>query len=223
MILHIVVISITVPKCLFNKKNMEIVKAEYVASYVREEQCPNDDMPEFAFIGRSNVGKSSLINTITGRKDLAKVSKQPGKTQKLNFFNIEDAWYLVDLPGYGYAKTPKKLREEWIKMIKFYLKNRQKLALAFVLLDSRHTLQKIDLEFLTWCGEVGLPIAIIYTKCDKPSEWELNKNLTSIRNGVLQFWEEMPPQFMSSSNTNQGREEILTYITDIVKTIQEAE
>lgn len=196
---------------------MEIIKAEYLASYVREDQCPKDEMLEFAFIGRSNVGKSSLINMLTGRKDLAKVSKQPGKTQKLNFFTIDESWYLVDLPGYGYAKISQKTREEWGKMIKYYLRMRQKLALAFVLLDARHKIQKVDLEFLNWCGTVGLPIAIVYTKCDKVSAWELDKNTTSVRTAMLESWEEMPQEFYSSSNTAQGKDDILAYIHQVLQ------
>jgi GTP-binding protein len=199
---------------------MEIIKAEYIASFVREEQCPKEDIPEFAFIGRSNVGKSSLINMLTKKSDLAKVSKQPGKTQKLNYFLIDNKWHLVDLPGYGYAKVSKNLREEWGRMIKYYLRVRQQLSAAFVLLDARQTAQKVDIEFINWCGSVEVPIVIIYTKCDKVNDYQLDKNINSIRKALLETWEEMPTEFFSSALASKGREEILSFIDDIVKNYQ---
>jgi GTP-binding protein len=196
---------------------MEIKNAEYVASYVREDQCPQGNIPEFAFIGRSNVGKSSLINMITNKKELAKVSKQPGKTQKLNYFIIDQTWYLVDLPGYGYAKVSKKQREEWGRMIKYYLRVRQQLTAAFVLLDARQTVQKIDVEFINWCGSAQVPIIILYTKCDKVNDYQLNKNITSIRSAILETWEEMPKEYFTSALNSSGKEDILGLISDLIK------
>jgi GTP-binding protein len=196
---------------------MEIKNAEYVASYVREDQCPQGNIPEFAFIGRSNVGKSSLINMITNKKELAKVSKQPGKTQKLNYFLIDQTWYLVDLPGYGYAKVSKKQREEWGRMIKYYLRVRQQLTAAFVLLDARQSVQKIDVEFINWCGSAQVPIIILYTKCDKVNDFQLNKNITSIRSAILETWEEMPKEYFTSALNSSGKEDILGLISDLIK------
>jgi GTP-binding protein len=195
---------------------MEIIKAEYLASFVREDQCPKDGKKEFAFIGRSNVGKSSLINMLTRKKELAKVSKQPGKTQKINYFTVDDSWYLVDLPGYGFAKVSKTTREEWSRMIKYYLRVRQPLATAFVLIDSRQSVQKVDLDFLNWCGSMSVPIVIVYTKCDKVNDYQLDKNISSLRNAMLETWEEMPQEFFTSSNTNQGREAILDFIGELI-------
>ena len=196
---------------------MEIINAVYTASYVREDQCPAGMTPEFAFIGRSNVGKSSLINMLTNKKDLAKVSKQPGKTQKLNFFEIDNSWNLVDLPGYGYAKVSKKQREEWGKMIKYYLRVRKQLAVAFVLLDARQTAQKIDVEFINWCGSAGVPIVLVYTKCDKVNDFQLNKNISSIRNAVMETWEEMPAEYFTSAQSNKGKEELLNFIGQVIE------
>ncbi|MCB0647044.1 MAG: YihA family ribosome biogenesis GTP-binding protein [Saprospiraceae bacterium] len=195
---------------------MEINSGTYLASYVREEQCPQGEIPEIAFIGRSNVGKSSLINMLCGMKDLAKTSKQPGKTQKLNYFVINESWHLVDLPGYGYAKISQKTREEWSKMIRYYLRHRKQLYTAFVLIDARHTLQKIDEEFVNWCGAEGIPIAIIYTKADKTKEKELEYNIRKIEEKFLKTWEELPRRFITSSISNMGREEILAYIDEVI-------
>jgi GTP-binding protein len=195
---------------------MDIIKAEYTASYVREDQCPKDGKKEFAFIGRSNVGKSSLINMLTKKKELAKVSKQPGKTQKLNYFIIDEAWYLVDLPGYGFAKVSKTTREEWSRMIKYFLRVREPLCTAFVLIDSRQIAQKVDIEFLNWCGSNGVPITIVYTKCDKVNDYQLQKNIGSLRSAMLETWEELPQEFFTSANNNLGREEILAYIGEIL-------
>lgn len=195
---------------------MKVKKAEYFGSYHKEEICPKDNKPEFAFIGRSNVGKSSLINMLLDRKELARVSKEPGKTQSLNFYSINDAWYVVDLPGYGYAKTSKKMRESWGHMIKYYLKNRNTLVTAFVLIDSRHTLQSIDKEFLEWCGENGVPFNIIYTKADKNKELELKKNIESIENELLETWENLPQRFISSADERTGKEDILSFIGDLL-------
>ena len=204
-------ISKSVPK-------MEITSSEYIASYVREDQCPQGDMPEIAFIGRSNVGKSSLINMLCDKKDLAKTSKQPGKTQKLNFFIINEQWHLVDLPGYGYAKISQKTREEWCEMIMYYLRNRKQLYIAFVLLDARHTIQKIDEEFVNWCGTEGIPIALVYTKTDKVKKEELDYNIGKIETKLSAFWEELPPRFFTSANTTAGKEELLSFVEKILNT-----
>lgn len=196
---------------------MEISSANYLASYVREDQCPQGDVPEIAFIGRSNVGKSSLINTLCEMKDLAKTSKQPGKTQKLNFFLINESWHLVDLPGYGYAKISQKTREEWSKMIRYYLRNRRQLYTAFVLIDVRHTLQKIDEEFINWCGAEGIPIALVYTKADKTDAKELAYNISQIEEKLMRAWDELPPRFVTSSVNKSGKEEILNYIDEVIR------
>ena len=196
---------------------MKVKQAEYFGSYHKEEICPKDNKPEFAFICRSNVGKSSLINMLLDKKELARVSKEPGKTQSLNFYTINNEWYIVDLPGYGYAKTSKKMRESWGSMIKYYLKNRNTLVTAFVLIDSRHTSQSIDREFLQWCGENGVPFNIIYTKTDKTKELELKKNIESIENELLKSWEELPTRFLSSADERIGKEEILSFIGDLLK------
>jgi GTP-binding protein len=195
---------------------LKISKVEYKGSFHKESLCPQDRKPEFAFIGRSNVGKSSLINLIMDRKDLARVSKQPGKTQSLNFFEVNEQWHLVDLPGYGYAKTSHSNRDNWIRMIHYYLKNRQQLSIAFLLLDSRHTFQKIDHEFINWCGENQVPIALIYTKCDKVKLLERNANIKTVHNALLEDWEELPKEFITSSEERIGREEILNYVEKII-------
>jgi GTP-binding protein len=185
---------------------------DFIGSYSRESQCPNSTLPEFAFIGRSNVGKSSLINMLTGRKEIARVSKEPGKTQLINFFEVEHQWHLVDLPGYGYAKISKKKREEWEKMIERYLVTRQQLCTAFVLLDIRHALQKIDLEFINWLGERQVPWNIIYTKADKLKKREIEQNVQRIESELLKYWDGLPQAFVSSSTTKMGREEIIEFI-----------
>ena len=187
----------------------------FVGSFSSENQCPKSPLPEYAFIGRSNVGKSSLINMLTGRKDIAKVSKQPGKTQLINFFKVEEEWHLVDLPGYGFAKISKKKRAEWEKMIERYLIMRRQLFTAFVLLDIRHPLQKIDLEFINWLGERSIPWNIIYTKADKLKPREVEKHVKIIQDGLLEHWSDLPHQFVSSSNSRRGREEILQFIRDL--------
>lgn len=196
---------------------MEIDEVLYVASYNRESQCPKDARPEFAFIGRSNVGKSSLINMLTNRKDLAKVSKTPGKTQMLNYFDVEGKWYLVDLPGYGYARVSQKLKADWEKMIHYYLKNRSALQCAFVLIDSRHTLQEIDRDFIKWCGSNDVPFVIVYTKVDKLKRAIINDNIKSIQQSLKEEWDELPTQFITSSEKFQGRKEILSFIDQIIK------
>lgn len=195
---------------------MKIKQVDYFASYHKEEICPKDNKPEFAFIGRSNVGKSSLINMLIDRRDLARVSKEPGKTQSLNYYIVNNDWYLVDLPGYGFAKTSKSMRESWGKMIKDYLIKRKTLVTAFVLIDSRHTLQKIDKEFLEWCGENEVPFNIIYTKADKNKALALQSNIESIENELLNTWEELPNRFVSSAEEKKGKEDILSFIGDLL-------
>jgi GTP-binding protein len=197
---------------------MNLKDITFVASYQKESTCPKDERPEFAFIGRSNVGKSSLINMLTGRKGLAKVSVTPGKTQLLNFFDIDNTWYLVDLPGYGYARTSKTTKSGFQKMIETYLKVRSTLYSAFVLIDIRHPLQKIDKEFLDWCGENEVPFCLIFTKSDKISKNKVVDHVNVILNELSKTWEHLPPYIITSSETKLGREEVLTYISKALKT-----
>jgi GTP-binding protein len=197
---------------------MHLSNVSFKGSYNRESQCPKDNRPEFAFIGRSNVGKSSLINMLTQRKELAKVSKTPGKTQMLNYFNVEDQWYLVDLPGYGYARVSQTTRADWEKMIYYFLRNRQTLQCAFILLDSRHELQVIDRNFINWCGQNAVPIALIYTKIDKLKPNEVEQNISKIQNSLLEEWEELPKQFTTSAEKHIGRETVLSFISEVVHT-----
>jgi len=193
-----------------------VESAKYVASYPKISKCPITKIPEYAFIGRSNVGKSSLINMLTGRRELAKVSKKPGKTQMINYFLIDQKWHLVDLPGYGYAVASKKTRAKWGKMIENYLSKREILQCAFVLLDSNIPAQKIDIEFLNWMGEQRIPFVIVYTKIDRARRiGEAEENIKKIQAELLEYWEELPQQFITSSNKATGREEILSFIGDI--------
>lgn len=196
---------------------MKIKSAEFVISNTNPQLCPKPDKPEYAFIGRSNVGKSSLINTLTERKSLAKTSTTPGKTQLINHFLINDEWYLVDLPGYGYAKSSKKLREKWDGFIRQYLNNRSNLIYTFVLLDSRLKPQKIDLEFMEMLGIKGIPFVMIFTKLDKLSSSAANKNLTAYKKEMLKAWEELPPIILTSSSSKMGREEVLELIENTNK------
>jgi len=191
---------------------MKISKAVFIKSADGLKTCPPPKAHEFAFIGRSNVGKSSLINMLTGNGKLAKVSATPGKTQTLNFFNINDRWNLVDLPGYGYAKTGKSKREGFASMIIDYCTKRDSLVCLFVLLDLRLPLQKIDLEFLTWCGEKNVPFCIIYTKADKLSKSEQMRNMQSIENELLKHWDELPNTIMTSAEKGMGKEDVLDFI-----------
>lgn len=193
---------------------MQVKSAEFVKSSAETSQCPESSLPEYAFIGRSNVGKSSLINMLTDRKGLAKISGTPGKTQLINHFIINDNWYLVDLPGYGYAKVSKKLRKEFNKIITDYLINRQNLVCVFMLIDSRHEPLKNDLEFITWLGENEVPFVLTFTKTDKLTSSELNKNLKSYKSKLLQEWESLPKIISTSSTTKIGKEEILNFIEE---------
>lgn len=191
---------------------MDIKKAEFVISAAKLSQCPTDGKPEFAFIGRSNVGKSSLINMLTGRKGLAKTSATPGKTLLINHFNIDDSWYIVDLPGYGYAKQSRKVREGIDKMIDSYMLNREELVNVFLLIDIRHDPQKIDRAFMDWLGENGIPFAIVFTKADKLGPVRARMNAEKYLKTLLDVWEELPPHFITSSENRTGKEQLLEYI-----------
>ncbi len=197
---------------------MAIRKAEFVCSSERLEQCPKDGRAEVAFIGRSNVGKSSLINMLTQVNGLAKVSGMPGKTRLINHFLVNDTWYLVDLPGYGYAQASHKLRAGFERMIRSYILERENLYCLFVLVDARHEPLKQDLEFIQWAGENGVPLAIVFTKCDKLTTRELETNRTLYQQKLLDFWEECPPLFTTSSTSALGREELEAYIESFITT-----
>lgn len=194
---------------------MEIKSANFVISNTDVRKCPEGNLPEYAFIGRSNVGKSSLINMLTQKKGLAMTSQTPGKTLLINHFLINNDWYLVDLPGYGYAQRGKEGRENIRRIIESYILNREQLTNLFVLLDCRHEAQKIDLEFMEWLGENGIPFSIIFTKIDKISKGKLKENFDKYKAKLLESWEELPPVFFSSSEKKEGRDEILSYIDDI--------
>ena len=198
---------------------MVIKSAEFVISNSRVEKCPTTGLPEYAFIGRSNVGKSSLINMLTARKGLAMTSQKPGKTQLINHFIINDAWYLVDLPGYGYARLGKDSRDSLRRMIEDYVLERKELVLLFVLLDCRHEPQKIDLEFIQWLGEEGVPFALVFTKVDKLSKGRLAANVEAYKAKLHEEWEELPPIFVTSSEERMGRDELLGYIEEINTTL----
>ena len=195
---------------------MLIKTAEFVISSARADQCPpTEGRPEYAFIGRSNVGKSSLINMLTGRKKLAMTSSTPGKTMLINHFSINNEWFLVDLPGYGYAKRGKKEMEKLRNLIEYYVLERKELTCLFVLIDSRLTPQRIDLEFIQWLGEEGVPFSIIFTKADKNKTGELRKNVNRFLDELRKEWEELPPHFVTSSAQGRGRDEVLDYIDQI--------
>ena len=217
---------------------MKITSAEYTISSARVEQCPAGELPEFAFIGRSNVGKSSLINMLTGREHLAKTSATPGKTILINHFLIKSQrttdngqqskghspsgekegghWYLVDLPGYGYARRGQKQRDELQRMITGYILRREQMMNLFLLIDARHEPQRIDLEFIEWLGENGIPFSIVFTKADKLSKGKLAGNIKHYMSELSNWWEELPPHFITSSETKQGKEELLDYIESII-------
>jgi GTP-binding protein len=194
---------------------VEITTAEFICSNTDYTKCPPATMPEYAFIGRSNVGKSSLINMLTGKKKLAKTSSTPGKTQLINHFIINENWYLVDLPGYGYAKASKKERAKWEKFIQDYLLKRENLMCVFVLIDSRLEAQKIDLEFMEWLGKKQVPFVICFTKTDKESQRIINKNIANYKKKMLETWDALPDMFITSSEKQIGKEEVLTYIDEI--------
>jgi GTP-binding protein len=194
---------------------MEIKTAEFIISNTDFRICPGGGLPEYAFIGRSNVGKSSLINMLTNRKGLAMTSSKPGKTLLINHFLINKNWYLVDLPGYGYATAGKSTREKLKKIIEGYILFREELTSLFLLLDCRHEPQKIDLEFMEWLGISGIPFSIVFTKSDKLSRSQLNDSLNKYKEKLLESWEELPPLFVTSSEKAEGRTELLAYISGI--------
>jgi len=198
---------------------MVITSAEFIISNSRVEKCPTTGLPEYAFIGRSNVGKSSLINMLTGRKGLAMTSQKPGKTQLINHFLINRDWYLVDLPGYGYARLSRDGRDGLRRMIEDYILERTELVCLFVLLDSRLEPQRIDLEFIEWLGEEGIPFALVFTKADKLSKGKLAANIAAYKERLLQQWEELPPLFITSAEARLGRDELLSYIDGINKSL----
>lgn len=198
---------------------MIIKSAEFVISNTDVKKCPASTLPEYAFIGRSNVGKSSLINMLTQRKGLAMTSQKPGKTQLINHFLINNEWHLVDLPGYGFARVGQSNRERLKSIIEDYILEREQLTNLFILLDCRHEPQKIDLEFIEWAGENGVPFALVFTKADKLSKGKLASNIEAYKQTLLESWEELPPIFITSSEAKEGREELLNYIEDINKTI----
>ena len=198
---------------------MNITSAEFVISNSRADMCPDTSIPEYAFIGRSNVGKSSLINMLTGRKSLAMTSATPGKTMLINHFLINKEWHLVDLPGYGYAKRGKKAMQQLQNIIEYYILERKQLTCLFVLIDSRLTPQKIDLEFIEWLGENGVPFSIVFTKADKLTRAQLNTNIEAYKARLLEQWEELPTMFVTSSDRAIGRTELLSYIDEINKSL----
>lgn len=202
-------------------KKMKIKSVNFVKSSSKWQECPEPNLPEYAFIGRSNVGKSSLINAMMNHKDLAKTSQTPGKTQLINHFLVNENWYLTDLPGYGYAKVSKSIRKDFEKLITNYILNRKNLVHLFVLVDIRHNPQKIDLEFMEWCGENGISFSIIFTKSDKLKPNAINKNISEYEKILLETWEELPNIFITSAEKKEGCEEILDYIDEANEIVSE--
>lgn len=198
----------------FFKRYIMIIKTvEFVKSSEKWQNCPEPTLAEYAFIGRSNVGKSSLINAMMNRKDLAKTSQTPGKTQLINHFIVNDEWFLTDLPGYGYAKVSKVQRKDFEKLITNYILNRKNLVNLFVLVDIRHSPQKIDLEFMEWCGESGVPFSIVFTKADKLKPGAVKANVEKYHEEMLKFWDELPQSFITSAEKKEGGDDILKLIT----------
>ena len=202
---------------------MKVQDARYVMSNSDYMKCPDPVLPEYAFIDRSNVGKSSLINMLTGKKALAKTSQQPGKTQLINHFIVNEIWYLVDLPGYGYAKVAKTEREKWEKMINDYLYNRPNLICTFVLIDVRHSPLAVDLEFMAQLGEAGIPFHIIFTKADKLKAGQVSTQVEAYKKKLADIWEETPPMFVTSAEKNEGRDPILQTIEAYNKAFQNSQ
>ena len=200
---------------------MPIQQAEYLQSAVDWRKCPPPTLPEYAFIGRSNVGKSSLINMLTNNSSLAKTSSKPGKTQTINHFLIDKSWFLVDLPGYGYASVSKTQREKWVGMIDHYLTRRENMQLVFVLIDSRLEPQNNDINFINKLGENGVPFALVFTKTDKISNSKVQRNVQLFKNKMLETWEEIPPYFLTSAETGKGREELYDYICELNAALQQ--
>lgn len=211
---HLILLAKSIYK-LF--QNLSIIKmnVQFKGSFPKESQCPTEMMPEYAFIGRSNVGKSSLINMLCQQKSLAKVSATPGKTQMINFFEVDKVWNLVDLPGYGYAKISKKHRSSLKKMMSVYFEKRQQLMCTFVLIDANVPPQKIDIEFINQFGEWGLPFVIVFTKTDRLKPKQLGENIAKIEEALLEHWSELPQRFYTSSTKGEGREPILNFIHSI--------
>ena len=200
---------------------MVIKTAEFVKSSGKWQDCPEPNLPEYAFIGRSNVGKSSLINAMMNHKDLAKTSQTPGKTQLINHFLVNENWFLTDLPGYGYARVSKSLRKDFEKLITNYILNRKNLVNLFVLVDSRHTPQKIDLEFIEWCGENGIPFSIVFTKADKLKPNAAISNVENYQVELLKTWEDLPETYVTSAEKKVGTDEILNFISKTNKFLEE--
>ncbi len=194
---------------------MEIYHSKYISSHTKLSQCPKADRPEYAFIGRSNVGKSSLINMICNNKTLAKISSQPGKTQTINYYDVDDIWYLVDLPGYGYARIAKRTRLHWREMINDYMCNRPNLQCAFLLIDSCVPPQDKDIEFANWMGQNRVPFVLVFTKNDKKKSHNNKSFLKNFKEKFLEYWQDMPPYFITSSKLNTGRDQIRNYIGGI--------
>ena len=192
------------------------MNATFITSSANISQCPTDSRPEFAFIGRSNVGKSSLINMLANKKGLAKTSSTPGKTPLINHFLVDDLYYIVDLPGYGFAKRSKSVQQDIQRIINTYITRREQLANVFLLIDLRHDPQRIDLEFINWLGENGIPFSIVFTKADKLGPVKGRQNAEKYMQSLLETWETLPPYFITSAERKQGREEILTYIQQII-------
>lgn len=199
---------------------MKIKSAEFIISNSEVSKCPDSKLPEYAFIGRSNVGKSSLINMLTERKSLAKISGRPGKTQLINHFLINESWHLVDLPGYGYAQVSKSTKKTFQKFITAYFEQRPQMVCAFVLIDSRHKPQPIDMEFMQWLGEHQIPFCIIFTKADKLKPRALERNIDFYKNEMLKTWTEMPQYFITSSSSGIGRDSVLEYIDQINEQVE---
>ncbi|MEN0005519.1 MAG: ribosome biogenesis GTP-binding protein YihA/YsxC [Bacteroidota bacterium] len=200
---------------------MEVKTAYYVGSFPRLSQCPKDGKPEYAFIGRSNVGKSSLINLLTNQSGLARTSNKPGKTQHINYYVINGAWYLVDLPGYGYAKISKTKRRAWEQMIHNYLQRSPHLQCIFILLDANIPPQQIDIEFINWMGKARLPFVIVYTKTDRLKPEQIEANVERIQQALLEHWESLPQQFITSATKKKGREEVLQLIAEVNDQVME--
>lgn len=194
---------------------MFIKTAFYTGSFVDYKDCPERELPEFAFIGRSNVGKSSLINMLTGQNKLAKTSGTPGKTQTINYFTINDDWFLVDLPGYGYARISKKQRNKWLDFIRGFLVKRMQVQCVCLLIDVRIKPQKIDIEFANWMGEKHIPFVIVFTKAEKTKSKEVAENVEAFRNAMLEYWNEVPQHFVTSAISGEGKEELLSFIDEI--------
>lgn len=217
MIGNVLSVILRIPYSGTTSSNMEITSAEFIISNTQVSKCPVPDKPEFAFIGRSNVGKSSLINMLTQRKNLAKTSSTPGKTQTINHFLINKKWYLVDLPGYGYATVSKSTKEGWSEMIESYFKKRENVYCTFILIDSRLDPQKKDIEFINWLGGMGVPIVLVFTKIDKIKQSELAQSRKKFETRLLNDWEELPPVFITSAEKKTGRDHLLDFIEKAIK------